>query len=72
MSKRQQLVSMYSMLDHVAQEASRFGHGIIATLAAAAAEATREELAALDRRHARRPEGAAAGSRQREKVDSFA
>jgi hypothetical protein len=71
MSKRQQLVAMYSMLDHVAREAGQSGHGLISTLAAAAAEATREEIAALDRR-LQRHEAERARRPDREKVRSFA
>ncbi len=55
MSQRQQLLSMNAMLEHVAREATRSGYGLVATLSAAAAEATRQELIAVDRA-ARRPE----------------
>ena len=53
MSRRQGLVSMLAMLEHVAQEAKIGGYTLIATLAAGAAEAARQELAAreqVDRR----------------------
>jgi hypothetical protein len=71
MSKRQQLVAMSSMLDHVAQEASRSGFGLIATLTAAAAEAAREELAAQDRHNRRGLCQRGAKQLTREKADSF-
>jgi uncharacterized protein YbbC (DUF1343 family) len=73
MSRRQQLVAMYSMLDHVAQEAGRSGYGLVTTLAAAAAEAARDELVALDRpnRLSSHP-SAEAKHLTREKIDSLA
>jgi hypothetical protein len=49
MSQRQQLLAMQSMLEHVAREAATSGYGLVATLSAAAAEATRQELVARNR-----------------------
>ncbi len=37
------------MLDHVTHESSECGYALVATLAAAAAEAVRDEIAAIDR-----------------------
>jgi hypothetical protein len=72
MSKRQQLVAMYSMLDHVAQEASRSGFGMVATLSAAAAEAARDEIAAADRRDRRGRCPPKSKQLIHEKADTFA
>jgi hypothetical protein len=71
MSKRQQLVAMYSMLDHVAQEASRSGFSLVATLTAAAAEATRDEIAAHDRSDRRGNYQPKSKQLTREKADSL-
>ncbi len=72
MAQRQQLLSIHSMLDHIAQEAASGGFGLIATLSAAAAEAAREELANFDRRTGKPHRPAVTKTRRDdEKVDIF-
>jgi hypothetical protein len=48
-SKKARLAGMQAMLDHVTHESSECGYALVATLAAAAAEAVRDEIAAIDR-----------------------
>jgi len=69
MSKRQQLVALYAMLDHVAQEAKLAGFGLVTTLSAAAAEAARDELRAIDR--LAKPRDGHRARREREKADTL-
>lgn len=66
MSQRQQLLTMHSMLEHVADEASRCGYGMIATLSAAAAEAAQDEMKAIS--HRERRAAAPSMARRKERV----
>jgi len=70
MSKRQELLALYSMLDHCAREATRNRFELIATLSAAAAEEAREQIAALERGD--RGSGPPSGRRDGVSVDSAA
>lgn len=56
MARKQQLLAMHAMLDHIVGEAKAAGFGIVATLAAAADEAVLDELAELNQPAKKRKE----------------
>jgi hypothetical protein len=48
MSPKARLVGMQAALDQIAHDSAKYGYVLVWTLSAAAAEAVRDELAALD------------------------
>ncbi|MGH6990469.1 MAG: hypothetical protein ACREFD_15705 [Stellaceae bacterium] len=74
MSKRKQLLlAIRTMLEYSAREAANSGFGLVATLAAAASDAARDEIAALDRStRPHRGSGQAAKDDLAEETEAFA